>query len=822
MLISGKSLALVMSGLLLAATLVVLNLPTRGQAEESTTEVAEENSVDQGWDVRSEVELVKSLFTAGKQNPLQTRYYQVPPSLKRALSLAFEGLMRDPYGPKVKFESRWNSNRSAFEITAPKNAHEAFFNVCIQAVAAESKRRAAAASDVDGFAEESTTNVAAAGGVTGIRWLGIGGSLPVDVTDQEGQRIVRELLKNPAVQTAKINRTPEGRQSLFVSIKETAGKRAFLSWNTESEGRLTCSLKFIELPSELPSRDQAEESAAESTETQRSDKDVRRLSVAISDHQTATAESEPGRLRLQIRETKGSSDKFPSLEDQKLADLAWKRLGLELEPIGAGDLKRVKALGYDGGVMVSGTNRPEGGLFSIYKINGGDILVGLHAWPTTSLKDVADVLNRDDLAELNPLKFYVIRYENTGDDDKDTVITGRISMNLPNRPTSQSPLTKPRPPVAAGPADRYSAPQPQPAIPGAAKQPTLRYDGKTFDQWRTAWQTELSTEKRLEAVKALAAFGANGYGKEAAETILELVGQYDWMVIGDNRGIVPLQNACVTAFGGSAVVGKEGVVAQHLPQQVALPIVLDAVKSDNRQVKLFLRWVLTSFDDPRAIDALLELSRDSDSQVSFSAVNALPAIDAKNPNKKLVDRIREGLGGDSTDAEAFIRKLTPGWYGPPGTRQPGKYLYYLPELYPKLFSKHERVRRQARQVLRWIGPTDASTVIEQLMKVLHDDSRSDERVEAIRALAVLGPRAKPAAVESLTAILAGDSDVNRVAAAAALLSILGPKEYGSLLTQTIGEELGVAVNPEGGMVIKDDRYDEFDRRVTEESNSLTQ
>src|SRR5262249_5483813 len=38
---------------------------------------------------------------------------------------------------------------------------------------------------------------------------------------------------------------------------------------------------------------------------------------------------------------------FPSLEDQKLSDLAFRRLGLELEPIGGDDLQRVKALGYD-------------------------------------------------------------------------------------------------------------------------------------------------------------------------------------------------------------------------------------------------------------------------------------------------------------------------------------------------------------------------------------------------------------------------------------------------------------------------------------------
>src|SRR3990172_7570692 len=37
-------------------------------------------------------------------------------------------------------------------------------------------------------------------------------------------------------------------QSLFVGIKEPAGKKAFLSWSTNSEGKLDCSIGFIETP----------------------------------------------------------------------------------------------------------------------------------------------------------------------------------------------------------------------------------------------------------------------------------------------------------------------------------------------------------------------------------------------------------------------------------------------------------------------------------------------------------------------------------------------------------------------------------------------
>src|SRR5262249_34188980 len=69
----------------------------------------------------------------------------------------------------------------------------------------------------------------------------------------------------------------------------------------------------------------------------------------------------------------------------------------------------------------------------------------------------------------------------------------------------------------------------KPADRAEADKAALRYDGKSFDEWQTAWRTELSTEKRIEAVNALAAFGANGYGPQAAEAILEIADQYDWV-----------------------------------------------------------------------------------------------------------------------------------------------------------------------------------------------------------------------------------------------------------------------------------------------------
>jgi HEAT repeat protein len=67
------------------------------------------------------------------------------------------------------------------------------------------------------------------------------------------------------------------------------------------------------------------------------------------------------------------------------------------------------------------------------------------------------------------------------------------------------------------------APEARPSQDGKpeVKREDLRYDGKSFDQWRDFLRTELKAERRIEGLHALSVFGAHGYAKEAAEVVLE-------------------------------------------------------------------------------------------------------------------------------------------------------------------------------------------------------------------------------------------------------------------------------------------------------------
>ena len=48
----------------------------------------------------------------------------------------------------------------------------------------------------------------------------------------------------------------------------------------------------------------------------------------------------------------------------------------------------------------------------------------------------------------------------------------------------------------------------------------LRYGDQPFSYWESFPRTELKPERRIDALRAMAAFGSSGYAKEAAAVIV--------------------------------------------------------------------------------------------------------------------------------------------------------------------------------------------------------------------------------------------------------------------------------------------------------------
>lgn len=91
-------------------------------------------------------------------------------------------------------------------------------------------------------------------------------------------------------------------------------------------------------------------------------------------------------------------------------DKFWKTFGLRLAPLKSNE-KSLVGPRYRGGLRVVGVRSKSGA--AVNGIQKGDILVGLHIWETISFENVSYVVEHPQLNDFAPLKFYVLRGEET-------------------------------------------------------------------------------------------------------------------------------------------------------------------------------------------------------------------------------------------------------------------------------------------------------------------------------------------------------------------------------------------------------------------------
>ena len=88
-------------------------------------------------------------------------------------------------------------------------------------------------------------------------------------------------------------------------------------------------------------------------------------------------------------------------------DPIWDMMGLDARAITAKQFQHHHRTRYRGGLLIEDV-RPDSPAAK-QGIRRGDILVGMHIWETVSLDNLSYILNRADLASLEPLKFYILR-----------------------------------------------------------------------------------------------------------------------------------------------------------------------------------------------------------------------------------------------------------------------------------------------------------------------------------------------------------------------------------------------------------------------------
>ena len=90
---------------------------------------------------------------------------------------------------------------------------------------------------------------------------------------------------------------------------------------------------------------------------------------------------------------------------------AWDLLGLDLRVMPNNQFKEKFHTRYRGGLLV--VNVRQNSPAADQGIRAGDVLVGMHIWETVSLDNVAYVLRRPDFNSINPVKFFILRGNET-------------------------------------------------------------------------------------------------------------------------------------------------------------------------------------------------------------------------------------------------------------------------------------------------------------------------------------------------------------------------------------------------------------------------
>jgi len=94
-----------------------------------------------------------------------------------------------------------------------------------------------------------------------------------------------------------------------------------------------------------------------------------------------------------------------------LDDEIWMMLGLRLEPIPEETFRQKFQTRYRGGLLI--TEVRSGSPAAAQGLRPGDVLVGMHLWETISLDNVEYIIHRPDFASFLPLKFFLLRGNET-------------------------------------------------------------------------------------------------------------------------------------------------------------------------------------------------------------------------------------------------------------------------------------------------------------------------------------------------------------------------------------------------------------------------
>ena len=255
-------------------------------------------------------------------------------------------------------------------------------------------------------------------------------------------------------------------------------------------------------------------------------------------------------------------------------------------------------------------------------------------------------------------------------------------------------------------------------------------------------------------MKALTAFGARGYGPEAAEAILNVAQEYDSFTFGD------------TPDGkfGDAIVAS---LAYKIPKKDWLPLLRVRFDADPVKWQVFAMFVLirASSSDEKTNDGirnfLLQLAQRPNEFVSTQAYGSLVV---RYPNSEDLSKLLVKQLDDNQRWAEAVRLL-------------GFAPLYPPQVTDLVLHGDPKKQIAIRESFEKIRPGSAQkALVATLIDILKDDSKSADHIAAIRTLAAFGrsgSTAGSAAAQVLGEIAKKGPLEKQVAAAFALQRLSG-------------------------------------------------
>ena len=104
----------------------------------------------------------------------------------------------------------------------------------------------------------------------------------------------------------------------------------------------------------------------------------------------------------------------PRQRSSSTTEMAWTIIGVQAKPVGESTMRRLNSrmrTKYRGGLYITSV-RP-GSPADQQGISPGDVLLGIHGWQTSTIKDLAGILEHPDIQRGPRAKFYLIRRDQT-------------------------------------------------------------------------------------------------------------------------------------------------------------------------------------------------------------------------------------------------------------------------------------------------------------------------------------------------------------------------------------------------------------------------